>query len=428
MEEGSKIELDEREFLVLANQPVSFDLYCSSFRTGDRIGDLVNVDDSLSPLPPIQTVIQFGKKAKEASLPVKVEASYTEVGTLAIWCRAIQSNHRWRLQFQLRDQGLTMPVSDQEIFEESLVERALGHLREAFSSRQKETSPEDLARTIADVLERRKEEWPSAFIRRMADQLLLVVSARKLSPEHESRWLNLVGFCLRPGTGDALDEHRIQKLWKLYQEGPIHAKKAQVRSEWWILWRRVSGGLSANQQRIVLQEISSLLKPKKGGPKRKLPSQEHMEIWMAAASMERLPVQDKMFWGRLLLYSLSPKKSRPQYWWALSRIAAREPLYGPIDKVIPPDEVATWTETILSKSWRNTKPVGIALIQMCRLTGDRMRDLEPAVLKRVLGWLTTHECSRTSLRVLENVVPIARKEESAIFGESLPPGILLHPR
>lgn len=429
MEEGSRIDLATREFRVLANQPVGFDLYSSSFRTGDRAGDLVEIDDSLTPLPPVQTVIRFGKKARETSLPVRVEARYTELGTLAIWCRALQSEHRWRLQFQLREQRGDAPETDREVFEESLVEQVFALIEETFSSKKEDTAPEALVGAIADMVERPKEEWPSSLIRRMADRLAGAVSARELSPEHESRWLNLTGFCLRPGFGDALDEDRIQRLWKIFNDGPIHTRKAQVISEWWILWRRVAGGLNQGHQKKVLREVSPLLRAGKGGAKKlkkRLSAQAHMEMWMALASMERLTVQDKVFWGRLLLKNLTPKRSRPQYWWALSRIGAREPLYGPVDKVIPPDEVASWTETILSKPWRNPKPVIMALSHLCRLTGDRKRDLESRALGPAREWLRASGAAENHVKMLEDVVPMARHEESIIFGDSLPPGILMH--
>lgn len=64
LEEGSSIELKDKKFEVLANQPVGFDLYSSSFRSGDRCGDLVEIDDSFTPLPPVQTVVRFGKKGE----------------------------------------------------------------------------------------------------------------------------------------------------------------------------------------------------------------------------------------------------------------------------------------------------------------------------------------------------------------------------
>jgi len=112
MPEGTKNELNDKSFYVLANQPVRFYLYSSNFRAGDRVGDVINVDHSLIPLPPLQTVIQFGKKPKGISVPVKVEAWYMEVGTLALWCQSTQSIHRWRFQFQLREADQTAPAPD----------------------------------------------------------------------------------------------------------------------------------------------------------------------------------------------------------------------------------------------------------------------------------------------------------------------------
>jgi molecular chaperone DnaK (HSP70) len=426
MEEGSKVELKGKEMHVLANQPVSFDLYSSSFRVGDQVGDVVPVDDSLTPLPPIQTVIQFGKKAGQTTLPVRVEADYTELGTLALWCKALKSPHRWRLHFQLRALERSMPVRDHDVFEESLLERILNEVEESFSDKSRHPGTGEIVKTIGHILQRRKEEWPSALIRRMADRLTMLSPARQKSPELESRWLNLIGFCLRPGFGDALDEHRVQQLWKIYQDGPRHPNKAQVRCEWWVLWRRVAGGLSAKQQQKFCRDISSLLSPRKGAVKKKLPEQEHMEMWMTLASMERLAVEEKIGWGRFLLGQLSPKKGGPQYWWALSRIGAREPLYGPIEKVVPREEAARWVQAILSISWKNTRPVGMAMIQICRLTGDRRRDMDPSIRQRVYDWLGLFEWAQSSSRILREVVPLAPQEASLIFGESLPPGILLH--
>ncbi|MBF0476824.1 MAG: hsp70 family protein [Deltaproteobacteria bacterium] len=434
MEEGSKIEIQDKTCKVLANQPISFDLYSSSFRTGDRVGDVISVDDTLTAMPPILTVIQFGKKAQETSVPVKVEAGLTEVGTLALWCRSIRSNHRWRLQFQLRVMESIGTLSDAMVFEESTVDRVLEIVRDVFSDRARSAAaekctdipPEGLAQAIVGLVGRSKEKWPLNFLRRLADQLISLSAARKIGPDHESRWLNLLGYCLRPGFGDALDEHRIQKLWKIYREGPINAKNVQVRSEWWVMWRRAAGGLNATQQRQIMNDLAGLLKPKRGGEKIRLTPQEHMEIWMATANLERLPVPEKIIWGRMLVDDLSPKKSRPQYWWSLSRIGAREPLYGPVDLVVPSDEVADWIDTILSKTWRNPRITGQALAQLARLTGDRKRDMDPDVIKPIIDWLRPHDWSKPLIKVLHEVIPIAPQEESAIFGESLPAGLILH--
>ncbi len=425
LEEGTNIELKDKRFEVLTNQPVSFDVYSSSFRSGDRCGDLVKIDDSLTSLPPIQTVVQFGKKGVKTSIPVQIEASYTEMGTLALWCRSLVSNHRWQLQFQLRDVSAPADVLDREVFEESIVEDVRSKVHKVLSQRVESSLLDSLVKDITKIVGRSKEKWPLGFIRNISDELLKLINTRKFGPEHESRWLNLTGFCMRPGFGDGFDDHRIKKIWKIHKEGPIYTKNAQVRTEWWIMWRRVAGGLKPGQQRQFLQDLTPVIMPKKG-TKSKIPPQEGLEIWMAVANMERLLVKDKVKLGRMLLSEIKPKKCKPQHFWSLSRIGARELLYGPVDRVISADEVSSWIETILSQNWRNPKPVGSALAQLARKTGDRMRDLDSSTIDRVVDWMSEYDFFASHIRYLKDVIPMEKEEESAIFGESLPTGIILH--
>jgi molecular chaperone DnaK (HSP70) len=111
MEEGEEVHLSELEFEVVANQPVSFPLYASSTRMSDQPGQVLTLSsDEVMPLPAIRTVLRFGKKAGAVKIPVQVSARFTEMGTLELWCEARQTNHRWRLQFQLRGEGTVAPV------------------------------------------------------------------------------------------------------------------------------------------------------------------------------------------------------------------------------------------------------------------------------------------------------------------------------
>ncbi len=103
-EEGSTVELDPGTLQLLANKPVSFRLYSSRTRTEDRPGDVVEFsrgDAELHLHAPLNAVLRFGK-AGERMVPVKLGARLTEVGTLEIWAESKISEHRWRLQFELR--------------------------------------------------------------------------------------------------------------------------------------------------------------------------------------------------------------------------------------------------------------------------------------------------------------------------------------
>jgi hypothetical protein len=323
----------------------------------------------------------------------------------------------------LRDASIPVGIADEEIFEDTILEEICSYVRNVFSNRKDSRALKTLSKVITKKIGRSRERWPLGLIRRVSDELIKLSKTRTLGPEHESRWLNLTGFCMRPGFGDGFDEYRLKNLWKIHKHGAIHSKNAQVRSEWWILWRRVAGGLTAGQQRQFIQELTPIIIPKKG-TKSRIPPQESLEIWMAVANMERLLAKDKIKWGRLLLSEIKPKKCKPQHFWSLSRIGARELLYGPVDRVVSPDEVASWIEKILSQTWRNPKPVGIAIAQLARKTGDRMRDLDSSITDDVIDWMKQYDILAPHIKYLEEVVPMAKSDEDAIFGETLPSGLV----
>lgn len=422
LEEGSTIALPDRPIKVLANQPVSIDLFSSSYRSGDRSGDLVEVDDTLTALPALNTVIQYGSKGIRSEIPVRLEAGYTEVGTLEIWCQSLSSPHRWQLRFQLRGDQKPIEVSEDDVFEASLVQGACETIRDAFTSPTGKARLPRIMADIAAVLDRPRDKWPLGLLRTLADTLLEHESARKKSAEAESRWMNLIGFCLRPGIGEGLDPHRVKTLWKQYKKGPVHATAAQVRLEWWILWRRVAAGLTAGQQRQVYQDIGSFLVPKK---KSRLSRQELTEMWMAMANMERLLVKDKIILGRQLIQGFQIRKPRPQLQWALSRIGSRDPLYGSIDRVVPPGEVGRWIDGLLSMSWKNPKPSVEMLSQLCRKTGDPLRDIDEETRYSVVGWIESAGDFPEALARIATQSIRQQQEKDTVFGESLPAGLIL---
>ena len=422
LEEGSAITLPDRVFKVLANQPVTIDLFSSSFRAGDRSGDLIDVDETLTALPALNTVIQFGDKGIRSEISVCLEATYTEVGTLEIWCQSLTTPHRWQLRFQLRGRVTSDEVAEGEVFEASLVEQAQKMVQSAFASGRDKSRLPRLMSDIAAALSRPRDRWPLSLLRDLADTLLDGTAARNVSAEDESRWMNLLGFCLRPGMGEGFDPHRVKKLWKIYKIGPIHANAPQVRAEWWIMWRRVAAGLNPGQQRQFFQDVSPSLVLQKGS---RIPRQAFTEMWMATANMERLHVKDKIILGHQLISQVTARKPQPQLLWALSRIGARVLLYGSIDRVTPPSEVAGWVETLLSLTWKSPKPVVEMLSQLCRKTGDPLRDIAPETIDQVVQWIASAGDFPEPLTRITRQSQRKQKEKNAIFGEALPAGLII---
>ena len=422
LEEGSSISLANRSFEVLTNQPVSFNLYSSSYRSGDRHGEVIAIDDSLTPLPPLQTVVQYGKKGVQRTLPVQIEAEFTEIGTLALRCRSEVSDHRWQLGFQLRSDPRTAEVADDQILDAGTIAAARQHVRRVLTGSDKQ-AVEKLLVDLAGLVALPRDDWPLGLIRSLADALLTLEGIRQTSPVHESGWMNLLGFCLRPGIGESFDEQRVGRLWKHYLNGSKYPRHPRVRLEWWILWRRVAAGLNPGQQRHFFQNVSAVLFNKKGAPKAS--AQERLEIWMALANMEKLDAAEKIALGKQLIRATSPKQIKPQHLWSLSRLGARELLYGPVNRVIAPQEAAGWIKWLLELERSNPVTIARAVSQLARKTNDRARDLDDKTRAAVLAWMQAHDLPANLIDPVREPLPVERRDQKAMFGESLPSGIIL---
>ena len=432
-EEGFSGELNQAEFHVLTNRPVSFQILSSSTRLGDRMGDTVQLEkEEVTPLPPLRTVLRFGKKGITEPLPIQLHVHLTEIGTLELWCQARQTPHRWQLQFDIRDEGVPEETPAGETIDSDLIEAARRPIQSVFSGGgpSSSASPDSLVKELASILESTKEEWPFLLIRKLAETLLETRKGRGFSARHESRWLNLTGFCLRPGFGDPLDEWRVREAWKLFPEGLLFPRETQGRAEWWIFWRRVAGGLTAGQQLQLYQNVFSGLEKMEDGKKKASSKawrgQEELEIWMMLANLERLPTNVKEDLATLLLAKIRKGKPKPQFFWVLGRLGTRIPLYGSLDRVISGETAGRWLRVLLSMPLPATPVVAQALVQLARYTGDRERDLPSGERDHLSQWILQLPGGERLHQVLNDPERSLKKEEQQeIFGESLPPGLIL---
>ena len=114
-----------------------------------------------------------------------------------------------------------------------------------------------------------------------------------------------------------------------------------------------------------------------------------------------------------------------QHLWALSRLEARELLYDSADRVIPLAEVSKWIDQLISYSWSNPNTAGRIVSQLARNTGDRSRDLDDKVQADLLDWMEQNDMPQDRKRRVREIVPLAYQDRDAMFGESLPQGIIL---
>ena len=87
-------------------------------------------------------------------------------------------------------------------------------------------------------------------------------------PPHEVRWLNLTGFCLRPGFRLSGDDFRIEQARRIYAGGLTFGNQVQYEIDWWIFCGRIAGGLNRNQQADIFQRLSPVLLPKQKSKQR----------------------------------------------------------------------------------------------------------------------------------------------------------------
>ncbi len=454
-EEGKEVEV-LKTFRVRTNRPVKFSLYSSTTRKGDKVGDLVPVDsEDLIELPPLQTVLRYGKKGRDVQIPIRLGAKVTAIGTLELYCESQESPHRWRLQFQLRDsetngidstsqvEGVRVAPSDEQMEEEpkglskedlKALEEAREEIRKCFvpDKGDKALAPSQLPRRLTECVGMEKDLWSLPLLRSLADALLDMKAGRGRSPQHEARWYNLTGFCLRPGTGEVTDPWRIKKIWPFYFDGLVFSKEMEPRLQWWIFWRRVAAGLGSGQQTQIFSTMSSALLPVLSKRRKrakvkpiKVSQEERREMWLFAANLERLEISGKIELGRELVSNLVKNRSWRGALWVLSRIGSRQPLYGPANKVVPPGEVSSWLEVLKKQELKQPQKLINATISMARLTGDRTRDLQTAFRQEVITWLQLLGAGEKKLEPLRKAVPLAGKEKNHAFGESLPEGLIL---
>ena len=217
------------------------------------------------------------------------------------------------------------------------------------------------------------------LLRALSDVLLEVADGRKLSSPHEARWLNLVGFCLRPGFGDAQDTQRMNLTRKLYQAGLAFPTDLQNQVNWLVLWRRTAGGLSAALQHEIRNSLGGI-GIGRNKPGTRLNAQLERDGWRLLASLEHLSGATRAALGSELLRKLKKEPADSAWLWSLGRFGARIPLYGSLACVVPTETAAEWLLALLEL--RNLKQVAAeAIIQLGRLTKDRTRDISPRCAK-----------------------------------------------
>lgn len=430
-EEGLAVQLRGQRFSLRLGRPVRFLLASSVVDIGTPAGEVIDLPPGDFPrLPPIATVLQTQGTAGNQEVLVELSAMVTEVGTLEVSCVALEPpRQRWKLEFQLRDGGADPSAAVTPQAHPRLLE-ARSAIGRVYGGRNQHVDAKEV-RQLRSRLERllgARGAWDMPLLRALFGALFDDAKRRRRSVQHERLWFNLVGYSLRPGFGDPLDEWRVSQLWELFGPGIAHSKDSQQWSEWWTLWRRVAGGLSGPEQEAVYDAVAYYLQPPAGTDieKPEGPAMDGLDdLLRMAASFERLDVPRKLQFGGWLLQRLQNPKENPQGWWALGRLGARQPLYGSLHQVVPPEQAAQWVRSLLAQDWSQVEPAAFAAAQIARATGDRARDLPDALRQQVADQLEVAHAAPSWAAMVRDVVVLDEADTQRVFGESLPPGLRL---
>ncbi|MFA0569044.1 Hsp70 family protein [Vibrio gallaecicus] len=438
-EEGQEIRLNGRRFSLTLGEPVRFNLLTSTHDqiahdTAIQNGVMVNVNaDLFSPLPPyISTLDSTDSIALQANQKERVEVQLacqlTEVGTLKMECVSVEDeSKRWLLEFEVRNKQ-----SDDS--EEEQLHPRLAECKELISrlySGNKKSADTKEIKTISKELEKRlgkKDEWDFSTLRQLFDSFSLGRKRRRRSEAHEKNWLRLAGFSMRPGFGDPTDSWRIEQIWGLYQQ-TIQFQNHQGWTDWWVFWRRISGGLSQDQQETILADIAKYLHP--GAAKNPKSVQEAQDkgyesMVRLAASLEHLDVEDKSLLSTWFLNkALNQTQFGQAHWWALGRLACRTPLYGSQHNVIPREQAEQWLPKLLEQNWQKEPMIAFAAVMICRKTGDRLFDISDDYREQVLNKLQQSKVPDSWVSLVSEVKELSESESKRVFGDALPSGLSL---
>ncbi len=496
MQDGQRIEVPDREFMLLTNRPVRFPIYATTSPRKDPVGSVVVLaQDDLHQLPPLETVVRFGKQRAGTKVGVRLQVQRTELGTLELSCLSRMSGARFKLAFDLRaagglddappngapeHQAASPPNSDAgtgpngagdpstgadpsagipedpsssqvapsgvaaEPFggagtrappevgdiDPTRIEAAKQRLSAVFAPEPPRPDPDTVMKGLEEDLGVGRDGFPLGTLRVLAEHLLELADHRGASAAIETRWLNLVGFCLRPGFGVAVDDWRVKQLWKIHAQDVLHPSHDAAEMNWWILWRRVAGGLGRGPQQELAARLFPLLIPSLAKRAKKKPpkpqTQLSAEMWRAAAALERLGAKSRAQLGDTLVELIETKKGPRGALWCLGRIGARKLLYGPREATVRPAIVMKWIDRLMAaKRLPKDEHPAPAMIAMARLTGDRHFDLEEGQRKKIGAFLAGRGLPDELHRPLFEVVQVDQQTQVAALGDTLPTGLSL---
>ncbi len=441
-QEGEVFRVETHPLSVRTQQPIRFELYASD-RARDPVGTIVAVD-ALERMPPVMTNLNIEGAAGSApgTAAVALEGELSAVGTLRLGlCTLEESSRRYELEFELRQHdespaadpagrasSAAGPFTSAGASTRSVRGDAHDSIARIFGKGRKDVTRrevKDLWRTLEGQLGPRRQ-WELTLCRELSDVLLPLAKGRRRSLEHERAFFSLLGYTLRPGFGASGDDARSSTVGTWFSEGLAFGQERVQWEQFFIAWRRIAPGLSAEAQRVmrdlcdpfVASSESKLRRPK--GFKA-LVCQELFEM---LAWLERVDAPRRAAYGQWLLDRTWSQRD-PKLWQWIGRVGARQPIYASAHYVVAETQARLWVEHLLSEDWTELPSAPAAALELARVTGDRTRDLDAALRLRVAKRLERSGSPDEWVQAVTDYLPLGAEAREASYGEELPVGLVL---
>ena len=107
MEEGAEADVPSEAVGLVVGEPTTFAFLSSAMRKLDKPGDVLDAwpEGELAETDPITANLPATEPNEEGYVPVRFRSRITELGVFELWCVSTISDHQWKLEFSVRDEG-----------------------------------------------------------------------------------------------------------------------------------------------------------------------------------------------------------------------------------------------------------------------------------------------------------------------------------
>jgi molecular chaperone DnaK (HSP70) len=437
-----EFEIADPALELRTNRLVRFQAYYSSHQDTSQVGEVADWSErDFHPLPALETIIRLANQPPSgtiSTLPVRLKAKVNELGLLQVSCVRADGDIRqsWPLEFSLRpheqnsegapgsETNPESPVPAGPNAATDVIEAARKRIASLFAgpvSQADKLTAARLGKSLEQILGMPKSEWNSVLVRALWPALESCMAFRQRSVDHEETWLILAGFLLRPGFGVAGDEIRIDSLWRVRDTG-LHFPGKRIKCQEYLLWRRVAGGLTPARQESVLAAEFEKIHRHNSPP---------AELIRLAGSLERLPHDTKAGLITRFIGAASDlaheKKPCAPYLAALGLLLNRAPLYAGPETVVSPDLVESAYQTFRDFDWSEPElsELKTLFLRAARVVGNRSLDLPQPLRNRISDKLEKSGVALLRTGKVRDFAPVGRWDRISLYGESLPPGLIL---